>query len=227
QGNERAAFDFLKVGDLKGASIDASLAHCVLQLLHREEVACSLGRVESVGDDDFIGIVDRAQDLVRAHSALGLDRREAVVDLPPSVEVRYPGPDDGNRAHHDPSFPGGGVGRNRPQAKHATKATLPILLPYGLRPNPLRRARTRAVLGHTSGVCATGLGSGDIPEHSPRRTPPSQRSRAEVWAEVASPSSGMKTGSTAMPGPLPYKWGERSGAGVEPTERGAATPHRF
>src|SRR5215831_17751336 len=104
RANRRAALDFFKVGDLNGATIDAALAHRVLQLFHREEGPRGLGGVECVRDNDFVAIVDRAEHLLRAHPVFGLDRREAVVHLPPSVEVRYPVPDDSNGAHHDTPF---------------------------------------------------------------------------------------------------------------------------
>src|SRR5262249_8509690 len=86
-----------------GAGIDASVAHCVLQLLHCEEGARGLWRVECVRDDDVVWIVDRAQHLVRSHAVLGLDRREAVVHRLPRVEVRYLVPDDSNGAHETSS----------------------------------------------------------------------------------------------------------------------------
>jgi len=51
--------------------------------------------------------------------------------------------------------------------------------------------------------------------------------RAEVGAEVAASLLHMETGEPRSGRAFRCKGTKRSGAGVEPTERGAATPHRF
>src|SRR5881394_1099771 len=95
-------------------------------------------------DGDVVGILDRAQHLVGVHAVLGLDRREAVVHFPPSVEVRNAVADKSNRASHGGSLQERDalLRKNRLQETRATKARLRSLLLSSRR--ALRRTRWRA-----------------------------------------------------------------------------------
>ena len=125
---------------------------------------------------------------VGVHAVLGLDRREAVVHLLPSVEVAHAVADKRNGVRHRSSLPERcPVATNRLQEKRATKATVNSLLP-----SKRASASGRTVPFHTESVrlrYAPGpksfaAGSASRTGRSPPGRLTTKRAYARAWCET-------------------------------------------